>query len=112
MDSNGFPIDVSPSEARRRRPLAIAVVGGALAALLGFGAVATTLAADPSPSPSAGTQAPGSNPGGGTHRGGMKGNCPNMGNRGGSGGAGNGTTPTNPSSPSPSESPSDVPESL
>jgi hypothetical protein len=112
-NDNGLPNDVSPSDSRRRRQLAIAVVGGALAALLGFGAVATTFAADPSPSPSAGTEATPApnrtNQGGGLHRG-MKGNCPNMGN-GGGGGSGNGSSPANPSSPTPSEAPSDTPES-
>lgn len=113
------PTPVSRGDAGRTRRLAVAIAGGALIGLVGFGAAATTFAADPSPSPSAGTEAtpaPNRNKaGGGTHRGGMRGDCPNMGDRGngsGNGGSGGGATPQTPESPSPSESPSDVPESL
>jgi hypothetical protein len=116
---NTTPTPVSRHDAGHTRRLAVAIAGGTLIALVGFGAVATTFAADPSPSPSAGTEAtpaPNRNKaGGGTHRGGMRGDCPNMGNGGNgsdNGGSGGGATPQTPESPSPSESPSDVPESL
>lgn len=113
---NGALTPVSRPEAGRRRRLALAIAGGAFVSLVGFGAVATTFAADPSPSPSAGTEAtPAPNrskSGTGSHRGGARGDCPDKGERGGNGGSGGGTTPQTPESPSPSESPSDVPESL
>jgi hypothetical protein len=121
---NTTPTPVTRIDAGRSRRLALAIAGGALIALVGFGAVATTFAADPSPSPSAGTEAtpaPDRNKAGnGTHRGGTRGDCANKGDRGngsgnggsGNGGSGGGATPQTPESPSPSESPSDVPESL
>ena len=120
MSNDHFHVDVAAVDSRFRRQALLALAGAALFAALGFGAVATTLAADPSPSASAATEAtpaPSSEAtrapsetdrGQGTHRG-TRGDCPDKDRTGGGGGNGSGGDDASPA-PSDGAEPSASPE--
>jgi hypothetical protein len=115
MSNDQLNVDVAAVDSRFRRQAMLALAGAALFALLGFGAVTTTFAADPSPSPSAGTEAtpapdsdatpaPGqTDRGQGNHRG-TRGDCPDKDGQGGGSDEGDGSDNGDDASPAPSDS--------